>query len=235
MEYRAVGVAEARGLSGPVSLQPQYNLLARAMEWEIVPACQDAGLGLLAWSPLAHWELNRNHPRGKQHAAGTRVAENADEGMRIWNQHGQDEHTWQVVDAVRTVAGGRGVAMAQVAAGPARGLVGDPRRPHDRAAHREPGRRRSPAQCREGAGAGRGPASQPPPTTLTARRASPGASAASRAAGSEDAGRGRTWSQLGNVTVIESSVLHVLCRMMRAFTMCSPESLARRSQEGIQA
>jgi len=46
--------------------------------------------------------------------AGTRVVENADEGMRIWNQRGQSEQTWQVLDAVRKVAEGRGVSLAQV-------------------------------------------------------------------------------------------------------------------------
>jgi aryl-alcohol dehydrogenase-like predicted oxidoreductase len=43
------------------------------------------------------------------------VGENADEGMRIWNQRGQPEQTWQVLDAVRTVAEGRGVSLAEVA------------------------------------------------------------------------------------------------------------------------
>ena len=114
---KAVGTAGARGLSAPVSLQPQYNLLARAIEWEVVPACQDAGLGLLAWSPLASGWLTGKYQRGEPPAAGTRVVENADEGMRIWNQRGGSEQTWQVLDAVRKVAGGRGVSMAQVAIG----------------------------------------------------------------------------------------------------------------------
>ena len=35
-----------------MTLQPQYNLLVRELEWEIVPSCLDAGLGLLPWSPL---------------------------------------------------------------------------------------------------------------------------------------------------------------------------------------
>jgi hypothetical protein len=39
-------------LAVPVSLQPQYNLLVREIEWEIVPAAQANGLGLLPWSPL---------------------------------------------------------------------------------------------------------------------------------------------------------------------------------------
>ena len=49
---RAVDVAEHRHLSVPVMLQPQYNLLAREIEWEIVPAARANGLGLLPWSPL---------------------------------------------------------------------------------------------------------------------------------------------------------------------------------------
>jgi len=112
---KAVDIAEFRGLSAPVCVQPQYSLLARAVEWEIVPACQAAGLGLLAWSPLASGWLTGKYRRGEPPAAGTRVLENADEGMRIWNQRGQAERTWQVVDAVHKVADGRGVPMAQVA------------------------------------------------------------------------------------------------------------------------
>jgi aryl-alcohol dehydrogenase-like predicted oxidoreductase len=112
---KAVDVAAFRGLSAPVCLQPQYNLLARGVEWEIVPACQAAGLGLIAWSPLASGWLTGKYRRGEPPAAGTRALENADEGMRIWNQHGQSEQTWQVLGAVRQVAEGRGVSLAQVA------------------------------------------------------------------------------------------------------------------------
>jgi aryl-alcohol dehydrogenase-like predicted oxidoreductase len=112
---KAVDIADFRGLSAPVSMQPQYNLLARAVEWEIVPACQAAGLGMLAWSPLASGWLTGKYRQGEPPPAGTRVVENADEGMRIWNQHGQSGQTWQVLDAVRKVAEGRGVSLAQVA------------------------------------------------------------------------------------------------------------------------
>jgi aryl-alcohol dehydrogenase-like predicted oxidoreductase len=112
---KAVDMAEFRGLSVPVSVQLQYNLLARAAEWEIAPACQAAGLGMLAWSPLASGWLTGKYRRGEPAPAGTRVVENADEGMRIWNQHGQSEQTWQVLDVVRKVAEGRGVSLAQIA------------------------------------------------------------------------------------------------------------------------
>jgi len=114
---KAVDLAEFRGLSAPVSVQPQYSLLARAVEWEIVPACRAAGLGLLAWSPLASGWLTGKYQRGTPPAAGTRALENADEGMRIWNQRGQAGQTWQVVEAVRKVAGAHGTSLAQVAIG----------------------------------------------------------------------------------------------------------------------
>ena len=45
-------LAERHGWNLPVTLQPQYSLLVRGIEHEIVPAALDAGLGLLPWSPL---------------------------------------------------------------------------------------------------------------------------------------------------------------------------------------
>jgi aryl-alcohol dehydrogenase-like predicted oxidoreductase len=49
---KAVDVSDHRGPARPVTVQPQYNLLVREIEWEIVPACVSEGLGLLPWSPL---------------------------------------------------------------------------------------------------------------------------------------------------------------------------------------
>src|ERR1700689_4235821 len=47
---KAVHLARALNAAGPVTLQPQYSLLVREGEGEIVPAAMDAGLGLLPWS-----------------------------------------------------------------------------------------------------------------------------------------------------------------------------------------
>src|SRR5882757_8261052 len=49
---KAVWLAKANGCAPPVTLQPQYNLLARDIEHEIVPASLDTDIGLLPWSPL---------------------------------------------------------------------------------------------------------------------------------------------------------------------------------------
>jgi aryl-alcohol dehydrogenase-like predicted oxidoreductase len=111
-----VDLADRLGLaSRPVSVQPQYNLLARAIEWEVVPACEGAGIGLLPWSPLASGWLTGKYQRDSAPAADTRLAEGMDQGMRIWNDRGQADRTWQVLDALRKVADERGVSMGQVA------------------------------------------------------------------------------------------------------------------------
>ncbi len=96
-------------------MQPQYNLLARAIEWEVGPACQTEGLGLLPWSPLASGWLTGKYREGEPPTAGTRLSDQMDQGMRIWNERGHLERTWRVIDAVRKVAEGRGVSMSQVA------------------------------------------------------------------------------------------------------------------------
>ena len=110
-----VDLADAHGLIRPVTVQPQYNLLARAIEWEVGPACQAEGLGLLPWSPLASGWLTGKYRQGEPPAAGTRLSDQMDQGMRIWNERGHLERTWRVIDAVRKVAEGRGASMSQVA------------------------------------------------------------------------------------------------------------------------
>jgi aryl-alcohol dehydrogenase-like predicted oxidoreductase len=110
-----VDLAGTHGLIRPVTVQPQYNLLARGIEWEIVPACEAEGLGLLPWSPLASGWLTGKYQRGEPPGEGTRLSDQMDQGMRIWNERGHLERDWQVIDAVRKVADGRGASMSQVA------------------------------------------------------------------------------------------------------------------------
>ncbi len=112
---QAVDVAHYRGLSRPVTLQPQYNLLARAIEWEIIPACESTGLGLLPWSPLGGGWLTGKYQRETRPTGATRLGENPDRGVEAYDRRGSEERTWDVVDAVRSVAEARGTSMACVA------------------------------------------------------------------------------------------------------------------------
>jgi aryl-alcohol dehydrogenase-like predicted oxidoreductase len=111
---KAVHLARALNVAGPVTLQPQYSLLAREIEWEIVPAAADAGLGLLPWSPLGGGWLSGKYRRDQRPAGATRLGEDPGRGMEAWERRGTDR-TWHVIDAVQKVAEDRGVSMAEVA------------------------------------------------------------------------------------------------------------------------
>ncbi len=112
---KAVDIAEFRGLSRPVTLQPQYNMLVREIEWEIVPAARSAGLGLLPWSPLGGGWLTGKYRREERPSGATRLGENPDRGVEAYDRRSRVERTWDVVDAVRAVSAERGVSMAQIA------------------------------------------------------------------------------------------------------------------------
>ncbi|HLH47380.1 MAG TPA: aldo/keto reductase, partial [Acidimicrobiales bacterium] len=112
---RAVDTAERLGVSPPVTLQPQYNLLVREIEWEIVPACFSNGLGLLPWSPLGGGWLTGKYRRDEAPRGESRLGEEPARGMEAWEPRNRQARTWAVVDAVGEVAEARGASMAQVA------------------------------------------------------------------------------------------------------------------------
>jgi aryl-alcohol dehydrogenase-like predicted oxidoreductase len=112
---KAVHLARALNLAPPVTLQPQYSLLAREIEWEIVPAALDAGLGLLPWSPLGGGWLSGKYKRDERPRGATRLGENPDRGMEAYDRRGGRDVTWDAIDAVQAIADQRGVSMAQVA------------------------------------------------------------------------------------------------------------------------
>ncbi len=111
---KAVHLARELGLAAPVTLQPQYSLLVREIEWEIVPAARDAGLGLLPWSPLGGGWLSGKYRRDERPAGATRLGDDPQRGMEAWDRRGT-ARTWDVIDAVQRIAEARGVSMAEVA------------------------------------------------------------------------------------------------------------------------
>jgi aryl-alcohol dehydrogenase-like predicted oxidoreductase len=111
---KAVHLARALNIAGPVTLQPQYSLLVREIEWEIVPAAVDAGVGLLPWSPLGGGWLSGKYQRDTRPAGATRLGEDPGRGMEAYGRRGT-QRTWQIVDAVRAIADERGVTMPEIA------------------------------------------------------------------------------------------------------------------------
>jgi aryl-alcohol dehydrogenase-like predicted oxidoreductase len=109
---KALGLAERRGWARPVALQAYYSLLCRDLELDLIPACLDAGLGVMVWSPLSGGFLSGKYRRGASMPEGRA----AQESTRAF--YGIDEEgAFAVVDALDEIGRGHDASVAQVALG----------------------------------------------------------------------------------------------------------------------
>ncbi|MFW2340845.1 MAG: aldo/keto reductase [Acidimicrobiia bacterium] len=106
---RALSVSERHGWAKFVSMQNHYNLIYREEEREMLPLCAEEGLGVMPWSPLARGMLAGTRARLGDDSTPRSATDELDQ---IW--YG-DPSDWDVVEAVRSVAEGRGVKPAQIA------------------------------------------------------------------------------------------------------------------------
>src|SRR5580693_9195492 len=110
---KAQHIAEAAGWTRFAAMQYHYNLVYREEEREMIPLCQDQGVGVIPWSPLARGLLAGSRTRGGPGQHQT-VRSGSDP---LADQMYTSDDDFDVVDAVRAVAAGRGVPAAQVALG----------------------------------------------------------------------------------------------------------------------
>ena len=113
---RAIDLSRSNGWEPFSCLQPLYNLLDRAIEWELLPVCQDEGLGVIPWSPLRGGWLSGKYQRGMtEPPANTRIETAESEGWdERWSKYAND-HTWNVIDELLAVASESDKTPAQVA------------------------------------------------------------------------------------------------------------------------
>jgi 1-deoxyxylulose-5-phosphate synthase len=101
---KALHIADARGWTRFATMQDHYNLLNREEEREMLPLCQDEGVGVLPWSPLARGRLARPWDEA------TARSETDEFGKTLYADGDR-----AVVQRVAEVAEARGVPQAQVA------------------------------------------------------------------------------------------------------------------------
>jgi len=113
---KAIDLSRQMGWEPFVCLQPLYNLLDRAAEWELLTVCRNEGLGVIPWSPLRGGWLSGKYHRGMAGPlAGTRVDEASQRGWsETWARY-NNERTWTVIDALHEIAAETGKTPAQVA------------------------------------------------------------------------------------------------------------------------
>lgn len=99
-----------RGNGVIVATQCEYSLLARAVEQEVVPAAQELGIGILAWSPLGRGVLTGKYRNGTP--ADSRAASSH---LQSFVNPYLNDRGRRIVDAVCTAAEGLGVAPLDVA------------------------------------------------------------------------------------------------------------------------
>jgi len=106
---KALGISDRLGLVRFASQQVYYSLQAREVEYELMPAGLDQGVGMLVWSPLAGGLLSGKYRRGEQGPAGSRH-------LTDWNEPPvrDEDATYDVIEAAVEIASARGVSAAQV-------------------------------------------------------------------------------------------------------------------------
>jgi aryl-alcohol dehydrogenase-like predicted oxidoreductase len=115
-EWPAGVVAEAIAMEGVVrfvSSQPQYSLLWRKPEKEIIPLCKANGISQIVWSPLAQGVLTGKYRPGESPAQGTRATSRAMGGFlqRSW----LERRVLEAVQRVRPIAKEAGLSLTQFA------------------------------------------------------------------------------------------------------------------------
>jgi aryl-alcohol dehydrogenase-like predicted oxidoreductase len=110
----AVARQDCNGWSPFVSLQPQYSLVERSAELDILPFCRAAGIPLIPWGPLGAGFLAGRYRRGEEPPEGSRMAEAGDDIEEARHRRAI-ERNFQVLDEAEAIARERGVTVAQVA------------------------------------------------------------------------------------------------------------------------
>ncbi len=98
----------------PCALQPQYNLLDRTIEIELLPCCIDHRISTTPWSPLGGGWLTGKYRHDRRPDGPTRLGDDPNRGVEAYDLRNTD-HTWSVLDTVADIADGHGRPMAHVA------------------------------------------------------------------------------------------------------------------------
>src|SRR2546427_423880 len=106
----AATLASAKGWEPLVSLQPQYSILARDIEVEIVGVCERFGLGIIPWSPLGGGMLTGKYKQGEEPESGTRFAAPGP-FQQVWRRRALSERNHEIVQVVLGEAEKLGVSQ----------------------------------------------------------------------------------------------------------------------------
>ncbi|WP_024876104.1 aldo/keto reductase family protein [Saccharomonospora piscinae] len=115
-EQIARGAALARELRIPfVSNQPQYNMLWRVIEEQVVPACEREGLSQIVWSPIAQGVLTGKYRPGQPPPSGSRAADEKGGARMVERSSFFRDPVLEAVESLRPLAEQAGLSLSQLA------------------------------------------------------------------------------------------------------------------------
>ncbi|WP_157244416.1 aldo/keto reductase family protein [Nonomuraea typhae] len=109
---QALKIADEMGFDRIVSNQPQYSMLWRVIEGEVVPLSEKEGISQIVWSPIAQGVLTGKYQPGQPPPAGSRATSEA--GAGFVSRFLEDEVLTRVQD-LKPIAADHGLTMAQLA------------------------------------------------------------------------------------------------------------------------
>jgi aryl-alcohol dehydrogenase (NADP+) len=110
---RALGRSELKNIARVVSVQPRYNMLFRGFERDLLPMCEEEGIAVIPYNPIAGGLLTGKHngkappPEGSRFQLGSAGARYQE---RYWHQR-----EFETIDAVRPIAAEAGISMTTLA------------------------------------------------------------------------------------------------------------------------
>jgi voltage-dependent potassium channel beta subunit len=110
---RALKIADEMGFDRIVSSQPQYSMLWRVIEEEVVPLCEREGVGQIVWSPIAQGVLTGKYRPGQPLPEGSRATD--DKGGADMIKRYLNDDLLTRVQNLRPIADDLGLSMAQLA------------------------------------------------------------------------------------------------------------------------
>ncbi len=108
----ALRIADQMGLDRIISNQPQYNIIWRVIESEVVPLCEKEGIGQIVWSPIAQGALTGKYLPGAAPPAGSRATD--DRGSNFIRDYLTDDILGRV-QQLKPVADEAGLSLSQLA------------------------------------------------------------------------------------------------------------------------
>jgi aryl-alcohol dehydrogenase-like predicted oxidoreductase len=107
---KARAICETHDLEKPIAVQPPYNLLQRDIEKDILPLCQQEGLGVLTYTPLMGGFLTGKYSKDSSPPAGSRFEYNS----RLWGRV-NEESNFTILQQIQSVADEAGIQMSKLA------------------------------------------------------------------------------------------------------------------------